>query len=176
MALKSKNTPLNITKEPKRDKLQGLRDDHQQIQEIIFLLTILDRKAKKRFVETALSELYIHIKVEEEVIYPLLRKEEHSRGIIPNTGNVEDYFILVLISQLVNTDISDQYYESTINLLVELLQNHVLEAENIFRRLEDMNIDLDQLADRFIKRQQILNADLMRNRLEKIHTDSVLVS
>lgn len=137
------------TRAKQMDITELLHSDHQTVRELFFAFSKSDDENEKaKLVKQILTELFIHAKVEEEIVYPLLEDEgedgEEFKGEAENEHRVVK-FLMAEISQL---DAGSDELKAKITVLCELIEHHVKEEEKeMFKMLRESVHDLEAIAD-----------------------------
>ena len=136
-----------------------LREDHKKVKGLFEEFEqASDAKAKQRIVETALTELEVHSKVEEELIYPAIRAEIDDDDLMDEALE-EHHVVHALIGELKKMKPSDDRYDAKFTVLAENVRHHIKEEESeMFPKAEDCEIDWDALCSQVVKRKEQLTA------------------
>lgn len=138
-----------------------LHEDHQLVRELFFAFCKAEEDAEKeRLVKQILTELYIHAKVEEEIVYPLLEEEgkdgEEFKGEAENEHKVVKY----MMAEIANLESDSDELKSKMTVLCELIDHHVKEEEKeMFEMLRESGQDLVALADEVMNRKNELKKE-----------------
>ena len=136
-----------------------LREDHKKVK-VLFeeFEHAEDAKAKQRIVETAVAELEVHSKLEEELIYPEIRAEIADDDLMDEALE-EHHVVHGLIGELKKMKPSDERYDAKFTVLAESVRHHIKEEESeMFPKAEDCEIDWDDLYARVLNRKEQLMA------------------
>jgi hemerythrin superfamily protein len=144
--------------EMEADVIQLLHKDHQTVAELFFQFSQSDKKSEKeRLVETILKELYMHTTVEEEIVYPAIRKEVDDSDDMMDEADTEHHMVKLLMSELAGMKSSDDHYDSKVTVLGELVRHHVREEEKeMFEQMNEADMDLEELGAAVAKRKAAL--------------------
>jgi len=136
-----------------------LRDDHKKVKGLFEEFEQADdAKAKQRIVETALTELEVHNKLEEELIYPAIRAEIGDE-VQMDKALEEHHVVHGLIGELKKMKPSDDRYEAKFTVLAENVTHHIKEEESdMFPQAEDCEIAWEALCSQVVKRKEQLLA------------------
>ena len=136
-----------------------LREDHKKVKGLFEEFEqAKDAKAKQRIVETALRELEVHSKLEEELIYPALRAEIDDDDLM-NEALEEHHVVHGLIVELKKMKPADERYDAKFTVLAENVRHHIKEEESeMFPKAEDCEIDWEALCSQVVKRKEQLTA------------------
>ena len=136
-----------------------LREDHKKVKGLFEEFEkAQDAKAKQRIVETALMELAVHSKLEEELIYPAIRAEIDDDDVMDEALE-EHHVVHGLLGELKKMKASDDRYDAKFTVLAENVRHHIKEEESeMFSKAEDCEIDWEALCSRVVKRKEQLIA------------------
>ena len=136
-----------------------LREDHKKVKGLFEEFEQADdAKAKHRIVETALMELEVHAKLEEELIYPAIRTEIDDDELMDEALE-EHHVVHGLIGELKKMKPSDDRYDAKFTVLAENVKHHIKEEESdMFPKAEDCEIDWEALCSQVVKRKEQLIA------------------
>jgi hemerythrin-like domain-containing protein len=138
------------------DAITTLKADHKKVERLFreFEKTT-DRATKTRqsIVQSIVAELSVHTAIEEQVFYPMVRREVSERTDEVLTSLEEHHIVKWLLSELDAMDPKDDHFEPKVMVLIELVRQHVLEEEQeLFpavratlhrRRLVEIDEDLE---------------------------------
>lgn len=152
MSIKSQEVGASLITDMLRDdhkKVKGLFEEFEQAE---------DAKTKQRIVETALAELDVHAKLEEELIYPAIRPEIDDDDLMDEALE-EHHVVHGLIGELKKMKPSDDRYDAKFTVLAENVKHHIKEEESdMFPKAEDCDIDWEALSAQVMKRKEQLMA------------------
>jgi hemerythrin superfamily protein len=121
-------------------KVKGLFEEFEQAE---------DTTTKQRIVETALTELEVHSKLEEELIYPAIRSEIDDDDLMDEALE-EHHVVHGLLGELKKMKASDERYDAKFTVLAENVRHHI--------KAEDCEIDWETLCSQVMKRKEQLTA------------------
>ncbi|MEO6307627.1 MAG: hemerythrin domain-containing protein [Nitrospiraceae bacterium] len=125
-------------------KVKGLFEEFEQAE---------DARTKQRIVETALTELEVHSKLEEELIYPAIRAEIDDDDLMDEALE-EHHVVHGLLVELKKMKPSDERYDAKFTVLAENVRHHIKEEESeMFPKTESCEIDWDALCSQVVKRK-----------------------
>jgi hypothetical protein len=141
------------------DAIALLKSDHRKVEDLFAKAQKTRDGARKQALVTQIcTELTIHARVEEEIFYPATTGQ--AKGDIINEAYVEHDGAKVLISELLNSDPSNEFYDAKIKVLSEDIKHHVKEEEKprsgIFAQARAAGLDLQGLGERIMARKQEL--------------------
>jgi hemerythrin superfamily protein len=140
------------------DIMQVLHRDHMKVDDLFFQFAKSeDDSEKKAIVDQITLELGLHAKAEEEIVYPEIRNGEKEAESMMDEADTEHHVVKFLLAELGDMKPSDDYYDSKVTVLCELVKHHVEEEEKeIFEKLKDSDADLVKLAEEFVERKASL--------------------
>ena len=136
-----------------------LREDHKKVKGLFEEFGQADdAKTKQRIVETALAELEVHAKLEEELIYPAIRAEIDDEDLMDEALE-EHHVVHGLLGELKKMKPSDDRYDAKFTVLAENVRHHIKEEESdMFPQAEECEIDWEAVSARVTKRKEQLLA------------------
>ena len=136
-----------------------LREDHKKVKGLFEEFEQADdATTKQRIVETALMELDVHAKVEEELIYPAIRAAIDDDDLMDEALE-EHHVVHGLLGELQKMKPSDDRYDAKFTVLAENVKHHIKEEESdMFPKAEDCDIDWEALSSQVVKRKEQLMA------------------
>ena len=137
------------------DIMQILHRDHMKVDELFFQFAKSeDDSEKKGIVDQIILELGLHAKAEEELVYPEIRDGKEEVEDMMDEADTEHHVVKFLCAELADMKPSDDYFESKVTVLSELVKHHVQEEEKeIFEKLKDSDADLKKLGSQFLQRK-----------------------
>ncbi len=140
------------------DIMQVLHRDHIKVDELFFQFAKSeDDSEKKSIVDQIILELGLHAKAEEEVVYSKIRDGEEEVESMMDEADTEHHVVKFLLAELGEMKPSDDYYDSKVTVLCELVKHHVEEEEKeIFEKLKDSELDLVKMGETFLERKSTL--------------------
>ena len=150
---KSKTPP------PPKDAIALLKADHRQVEEWFedFEGTRSADK-KQKLAAQICGALRVHTTLEEEIFYPAFiqatrDKDIHHEAIVEHAGAKD------LISQIEQSGPADDYFDSKVKVLSEMIKHHVKEEEEpggMFAEAKASKMDLEELGGELLKRKEEL--------------------
>lgn len=148
-----------MARSEKMDAVTLLKTDHRKVEglfETFQKARAADRKEK--LVKQICTELTIHTMIEEEIFYPACTGEIEDDTI--DEAYVEHDGAKVLISELLNSDAGNEFYDAKVKVLSEMIKHHVKEeeqrSEGMFAQAKNAGLDMDDLGERMMQRKQEL--------------------
>ncbi|MBX7249335.1 MAG: hemerythrin domain-containing protein [Caulobacteraceae bacterium] len=155
------------------DAIALLKADHRKVESLFE--DFEKASASKRKEELALQiclELTVHAQIEEEIFYPAC--EGAVEEDLLKEAYVEHDSAKVLIAEIEAGSPGDEFYDSKVKVLSELIEHHVEEeekrVEGLFSQARNSGVDVEQLGKDMAARKQELVAAYKRNGLETPQT------
>ena len=142
-----------------RDAVTLLKQDHRKVEALFarFERTRGDAQ-KQRLAETICQELTLHAQLEEQVVYPKLRRAIGDDDLM-NEADVEHASAKDLIRQIQESSPSDDHYDALVTVLGEYVNHHVEEEESeMFKAVRKTDLDLEALGRQMMERKEELMA------------------
>ncbi len=144
-----------------QDAIQILTDDHRRVEQLFGEFENAgDDATKEEFARRICTELKVHSMLEEEILYPALRRKIEDADL--DEALVEHDGAKLLINEIEAGSAADSFFEAKVKVLKEQIEHHIEEEEsdknNLFAQARATNIDLNALADRMVARK----AELMQ--------------
>lgn len=140
----------------RNDAIALLKADHRQVETWFeqFEKTRSDER-KQELAKNICLALKVHTQIEEELFYPAFLeatddKDMHHEAEIEHDGAKK------LIEQIEATGPDDEYYDSKVKVLSEMIKHHVKEEEQpggMFAEARDSEMDLEELGRRLEARK-----------------------
>jgi hemerythrin superfamily protein len=148
-----KNANPNVKKSP--DAVALLKSDHRQVEQWFDEFEkARSAKVKQRLATDICNALTVHTEIEEEIFYPAFLlatkdKDMHHEAVGEHDGAKK------LIVEIQESDPSDDYFDSKVHVLSEMIKHHVREEEKpdgMFAEARKSTMDLaalgQELSDR----------------------------
>jgi hemerythrin superfamily protein len=142
------------------DAVALLKADHKQVKEWFEEFEKAKSPKKKLQLATDICKaLTVHTEIEEEIFYPAFLaatrdKDMHHEAIVEHDGAKD------LIAKIEASDPSDDYYDSKVHVLSEMIKHHVKEEEQKDGMFDEARhakkLDLVALGARMLERKQEL--------------------
>lgn len=143
------------------DAVQILSADHEEVLQLFdeyeeLVEAQADDEEKQEQADRICTLLSIHASVEEEILYPAARESLEEQSLL-DEAEVEHASARDLIEQIQEMDPSEDLYDAKVKVLGEYIKHHIREEEGeIFPRLQDADLDLEQLGEEITERRQEL--------------------
>jgi hypothetical protein len=139
------------------DAIKLLKEDHDRFKELLKEGEETSDRAvatRAKLFETLKRELQIHERMEEEVLYPALKKHSKAKDIVLE-GYEEHHLADLIVGELDETDTSDERWAAKWKVLKESLEHHIEEEEGeMFKKAKDI-FDKDELEAMAIRMEEI---------------------
>jgi len=145
------------------DLIRILTEDHDKIlhlfSEFERIRDRIDDAAKQTLVEIACIELVIHAQVEEEYLYPALRREVGGKEAL-DEAQVEHMVGRQMIGEIESMVPEDELYDARFTVLGAYMRHHIEEEqEKIFPLLRNGRLDVAALTDSLVRRRDELRSE-----------------
>ena len=141
------------------DAVALLKADHHQVKEwFAEFEKARSSKVKQALAASICTALTVHATIEEELFYPSFLKatkdkDKHHEAAIEHDGAKK------LIAEIKESDPSDDYFDSKVHVLSEMIKHHVKEEEQpggMFAEAKDSNMDLVAIGRQMAARKSEL--------------------
>ncbi|AZG07746.1 hemerythrin domain-containing protein [Pigmentiphaga sp. H8] len=144
---------------PQKAALSLLLDDHRNAKKLFKQFKEAGSDAEKEEIaQTVCRELTVHTMLEEEIFYPLVRREGGQPfADLLDEAIVEHASAKDLIAQIQAMHPNDEMYDARVTVLGEYINHHVKEEEEeLFPKIVGKKIDLREAADMMAARKEEL--------------------
>lgn len=149
---------------PKINPINMLKEDHQHVLALLEeLASTTDRATKKRrdLLNTFITELKLHTRLEEELVYPAyfeaMNKKEDKELYY---GAIQEHHVFdLLMAELEDADPSTPEFVAKVKVLQTMVEHHVQDEErDMFKRFkkEIAKEELDRLGQDLASRKEQL--------------------
>ena len=162
-------------KPDKLDAVALLKADHRKVEELFekFEKAKSD-SVKKTLVQQICTELSVHTAIEEEIFYPACTGQIEEDLL--NEAYVEHDGAKVMISELLESEPGDHFYDAKVKVLSEQIKHHVKEeemrAEGMFAQAREAGLDMEALGEQMAARKKELQAQFKASGLPAPKTRS----
>ena len=159
---KSKSDKSSAT----QDAIALLKADHRQVEEWFEQFEKARDDNRKQTLATKIcNALKVHTMIEEEIFYPAFLEATEDKDM-HHEAEVEHDGAKKLIEQIEASSPDDDYFDSKVKVLSEMIKHHVKEEEQaggMFAEARKSDMDLDALGERMAQRKLELedNEDLL---------------
>lgn len=153
-------TEVDEQQEQGQSALEMLREDHRRVQDLFEEFESADNRSRQRIADSALTELEIHAKLEEGLIYPAIREALDEKDLMDRA--LEEHHVAeVLIKELRKMGPKEDRYSAKFKVLSELVKHHIEEEESqILPQAEETDIDFMELGQEAVTRKEKLMAKM----------------
>lgn len=150
------------------DAVELLTTDHKAVKNLFQTYQKLvdkesDSKELIALANKICEALTVHAQVEEELLYPAIRKSFDKQVLIDEAA-VEHATVKALIEQITSGNRRDSLYDAKVKVLGEYVDHHVKEEEGeIFPKAKKLKIDLNSIG----KAIAIRKVELMKEPADK---------
>lgn len=138
--------------------LTMLKTDHKKVKALFAEYQEATPRKQQDIAQTVIQELEIHAELEEEFIYPAIRKGTKDDKLM-NEATEEHHLVHVLIAELKELEPSDATFTAKFTVLGELVKHHVKEEEGeMFPEAQKAKIDWEALKGEVMERKEHLMA------------------
>lgn len=152
---------MNMEQEPKQNPIDMLKQDHRKVEGLFQQFeSEEDKKVKFQIAQQVCLELTVHALLEEELVYPLLRREDED---VEEEAFTEHELIKFMIGEIKPLGAREKSLDPKMKVLKELVEHHVKEEEEEALPELEGNAELEAMSDQMIKRkQQLLDKEMKR--------------
>ena len=159
-----------------QDAVALLKQDHRTVEELFAQFKKASGDGRKqKLAEEICTELSIHATIEEEIFYPAC--EGKVEEDLLKEALVEHDGAKMLISEIMNGEPSDEFYDAKVKVLQEQIEHHVEEEEKrmegLFSQARAAGLDMDALGEQLAARKDELKAEIEANGLPKPQTTTL---
>jgi hemerythrin superfamily protein len=138
-----------------------LKADHKEVAGWFEQFEKTRSDSKKQDLATRIcGALRIHATIEEEIFYPAFLEATKDEDM-HHEAEIEHDGAKYLIAQIEQSDPSDEYFDSKVKVLSEMIKHHVKEEEQkggMFAEAKAANMDLYGLGEQMLARKKELAA------------------
>ena len=143
------------------DAIEIIKEQHREVLELFEEYEKAKDRApelRRRLVETIGDKLAIHMKLEEELVYPTIRGKKIDTNLIKEALE-EHLSVKRLLADLLDMDPGDEQFGAKVLVLKEQLEHHLDEEEDEILpkiRRQIGTLRLERLGDEMMARMQEL--------------------
>lgn len=146
-----------------QNAIELLKADHREVDQLFEKFkSAKGRSQRKMLIEKIAIALNAHTMLEEEIFYPACSEHGIEEDDL-DEAQVEHDTLKLLVRELVNGHLDDDYYDAKVTVLSEYVKHHVEEEEEpekgIFARAEKAGLDLVELGHEIKERKEELMED-----------------
>ncbi|MBA5872693.1 MAG: hemerythrin domain-containing protein [Nitrospira sp. CR2.1] len=136
--------------------VEMLKDDHENVKHLFEKFESADGRGQGMIADRAIAELEIHAELEEQLIYPAIRRAIEDNDMM-NEAVEEHHLVHVLIAELKKLKPKDEKFHAKFCVLSELVKHHIEEEEGeMLPEAERQDIDWEALEVAVMKRREAL--------------------
>jgi hemerythrin superfamily protein len=158
------STQAKAARASSQDAIALLKADHREVEELFEQFEKSRSEDKKaRLAQQICQALKVHTQIEEEIFYPAFLEATGNKDI-HHEAEVEHDGAKKLIAQIEASGPSDDYFDSRVKVLSEMIKHHVREEEKregMFAEARDSEMDLDALGMQLQQRKDELMGGAM---------------
>jgi len=133
-----------------QNAIELLKADHREVDQLFDQFQgAKGRQQRKKLVRQIATALNAHTIIEEEIFYPACSKHGIEEDDL-DEAQVEHDTIKLLVRELMEGSLDDDYYDAKMTVLSDYVKHHVGEEEEpqkgIFARVEKTDLDLEELG------------------------------
>lgn len=161
------------------DAIALLKADHRKVEDLFAKFEKASGDSRKQEIALQIClELTVHAQIEEEIFYPACEGAVEE-GLLKE-AYVEHDGAKVLIAEIEAGSPGDEFYDSKVKVLSEMIEHHVEEeekrVEGMFSQARKAGVDVDQLGLDLAARKEELLAKYKAGGLEPPKTTTLEVS
>ena len=145
-----------------QNAIELLKADHKEVAAMFeqFNSGDLDQDEKDELAEEICKALTVHTQIEEEIFYPAAREAvEGDDEDLLDEAEVEHGSITELVAAVEGHE-DDALFDAQVKVMSEWVKHHVKEEEEkMFPKVEETDLDLDELGAQLAARKQELMSD-----------------
>jgi hemerythrin superfamily protein len=155
---------LRSARAPGPDAIVLLKADHKEVKQWFAAFEKSRSAAKKKKLATDIcTALTVHAKIEEEIFYPAFLAATDDADMY-HEAEIEHDCAKRLIAEIERTEPTDDYYDSKVHVLSEMIKHHVKEEEQANGMFAEARgskkMDLKALGAQLAARKKELMAEL----------------
>ena len=156
----SSNAKTRASKQ--QDAISLLKADHRQVEKWFQEFESSRSSSRKQTLATNIcNALTVHTEIEEQIFYPAFLqatkdKDMHHEAVIEHGGAKR------LIAEIEASDPSNDYFDSRVHVLSEMIKHHVKEEEKsdgMFAEAKKSKMDLADLGRQLLERKRALDGE-----------------
>jgi len=141
------------------DAIALLKADHRQVEEWFEQFEKARDDDRKQTLATKICDaLKVHTTIEEEIFYPAFLEATEDKDL-HHEAEIEHDGAKQLIAQIEASGPDDDYFDSKVKVLSEMIKHHVKEEEQpggMFAEARKSDMDLDALGEQMAQRKAAL--------------------
>ncbi|HZL59529.1 MAG TPA: hemerythrin domain-containing protein [Stellaceae bacterium] len=150
------------------DAIALLKADHRKVEGLFKQFEASKSDSKKQALAKEICiELMVHATIEEEIFYPACKNKIEDNTL--DEAYVEHDGAKILISEIADSAPDNEFFDSKVHVLSELIKHHVGEeearVEGMFAQAKAAGLDVEALGNRLAVRKAELLAQFKANGL-----------
>ena len=142
--------------------IELLKADHRQVEEWFGQFEKSRSKERKQDLAGRICRaLRVHAQIEEEIFYPAFLEASGDKSL-HHEAQIEHEGAKKLIAQIEKSDADDDYFDSKVKVLSEMIKHHVKEEEKrdgMFAEAKRSGMDLEELGAELKARKAELSGE-----------------
>jgi hemerythrin superfamily protein len=151
-------------KETSQDAIALLKADHRQVEDWFEQFEKARTDGRKLELATDIcNALKVHTTIEEEIFYPAFLEATEDKDL-HHEAEIEHDGAKRLIAEIEASSPDDDYYDSKVKVLSEMIKHHVKEEEQpggMFAEARKSDMDLDALGEQMAQRKSELEGQIV---------------
>jgi hemerythrin superfamily protein len=144
------------------DAVSLLKADHRQVEQWFEAFEKTKSETRKLDLASRICKaLTVHTQIEEEIFYPAFLEATQDKDM-HHEAEIEHAGAKTLIAQIKGSGPSDDYFDSKVHVLSEMIKHHVKEEEQrggMFAEAKQSDMDLVALGAQLASRKKALMAE-----------------
>jgi len=145
-----------------KDAIALLKADHRQVEEWFEQFEKARNVDRKQELATRIcNALTVHTTIEEEIFYPAFLEATDDKDL-HHEAEIEHEGAKNLIAQIEESSPDDEYFDSKVKVLSEMIKHHVKEEEQpggMFAEARDSDMDLAALGEQLAAKKAELEGE-----------------
>ena len=159
----SRSGAARAARAAKSDAISLLKADHRQVEEWFEQFQKSRSSEKKlKLAQQICQALKVHTQIEEEIFYPAFLEATGNKDI-HHEAEIEHEGAKRLIEQIEAESVGDEYFDSRVKVLSEMIKHHVREEEKpdgMFAEARDADMELDELGEQMkVRKDELMGAE-----------------
>jgi hemerythrin superfamily protein len=155
---------FGLTNGSDTNAVEILKNDHDEVEKLFDQFEDAKDEAnaelKVQIVAAVCKALTIHAQIEEELLYPAMRRHDPQSADLVDEAAVEHETVKNLVAQLASASPEDDLYDAKVKVLSEYVKHHVKEEEGeMFPLAKRADLDLDVIGRKILQRKEELESD-----------------
>jgi len=145
-----------------QDAIALLKADHRQVADWFAEFEKANSKRKLALATDICNALTVHTTIEEEIFYPAFLEATEDKDL-HHEAEIEHDAAKKLIAEIEASGPDDDYYDSKVKVLSEMIKHHVKEEEQpggMFAEARKSDMDLDSLGEEMAARKAELESQI----------------